>query len=221
MHPTLRSPLRPASIAALALAFAAAGCRANYAPTSPITGVDRPYPERPQARQVDLGPELFNEFMADLLDERELTDVDPSYAVFPAFSRNRDVGASVNGMGTYLAEETTRLIEVGVPNALVVTGDTLLGELGRAGIDPGSLCSVDDVLQAAPQLDVSYLVYGTVNHTTENALEGRHSVAVSWSCLRVDDGRLTARIDEAAIRGEAAMPFIGMMGRPTNWDICK
>lgn len=218
----MRKPLiAPRAVTALAGVLALAACRANYAPHQPITGVDRPYSDTPDTSvSGDPVTDLLGSFMADLLAERELAENDPSFAVFPAFSKNRDVGPSVNGMGAFLADATTRAIEQGVPNALVFTGDKLLGELQRRGIDPGSLCTTDDVLQAAPQLEVSYLIHGEVTHTTEDALEGRHSVSVRWSCLRIEDGRLTAMVDEPELRGNAAAALIGYMARPTNWNIC-
>lgn len=215
-----RPRLRLLLLLASATVLGACRSKSNYAPNSPVTGIDRPYPERPPGKVTDAGPGLLAGFIADVRADSERSELEPSYAVFPALSDGRDVGVSVNGMGMYLAQQTTRQLETEVPKARVLTGDQLLGEMRRNGIEARSLCSTDDIVEMAGGLGVSYVVYGKVNHTTENALEGQHSVALRWSCLRVEDRQLTALVDEPEIRGEAAAQFVGYLSRPSNWFVC-
>lgn len=220
------SNIRPIQV--VALTIAASGCRAKYVPNVPITGVDRPYANRLEREAADLStPGWLTSFTSQLADSIADAEIDPSFAVFPALSQDPETGTRVNGMGTLLAETTARSIETGangvggVPGALVLSGDHLLGELRRAGLDPTSICTADDILQVAPRLSVSYLVYGTVNHTTDNALAGRQSVAVRWSCLRLSDGQIMALANHLKLREADATALSAVRGQSTNWTVCQ
>jgi len=138
-------------------------------------------------------------------------------AVFPALSSADDgSGKYVNGLGDYLARETTDLlVERGIDP---LAGEELVNDLYAVNRGLGSFRGLEDVYLLAERLGASYAVFGEADKISFDKLRGDEILRIRWQCRRLADRAVVALADES-LRGPLANLLYEYSLVESDWKI--
>jgi hypothetical protein len=141
-------------------------------------------------------------------------------AVFPALSSIPNAPPNVddlkvNGLGDLLMKKTASgLTARGVTS--ILAGPGLKHDLLARGIQPGDWRRTVDIYSFAGEIEVDYVVFGTVEHKVFNRLSGHEELRIDWRCERSADREVVARYRETLPRVRA-VELLKLYESPSDW----